>query len=278
MQQQSHRVPEQDAQDRSSVRKVLAELGEGIGLITFNQPEKRNAMSVDMWDALSDILDAWVNDPQVRVVVLTGAGEKAFVSGADISQFEKSRDTAAAQVDYDRLISKGRAALKAFPRPVIARINGYCLGAGLAIAMLADIRISSNDSSFGIPAAKLGIAYGFEGVQRLISLVGPAHSSALLLGGERIDAAEALRIGLVNQVVSASELNSAVDKVARGIACNAPLSVEAMKLTIRQAGLDSDNRDMRAVEMAFKACFDSEDYQEGRAAFLERRQPIFRGR
>ncbi len=151
--------------------KILAEAADGVGLITFNQPEKRNAMSVEMWDGLTAILDRWRDDPAVRVVVLTGAGDKAFVSGADISQFEKSRSNADAQRDYDKLTSAGREKLAAFPKPVIARIQGFCLGGGLGIAMQADIRIASDDSAFGIPAAKLGIAYGFDMVRRLMSLV-----------------------------------------------------------------------------------------------------------
>ena len=258
--------------------KMLAEVADGVGLITFNQPEKRNAMSVEMWDGLTRILDLWLDDPEVRVVVLTGAGDKAFVSGADISQFAQSRSNAEAQKDYDRLTSAGRARLAAFPKPVIARIQGFCLGGGLGIAMTADLRIASDDSAFGIPAAKLGIAYGFDMVRRLMSLVGQANARMMLFSGERIDAAEAQRIGLVNRVVPVSELTEAVNKLARTIAGNAPLSVTGMKLIANNALRDPSDRDMAAVTQAVLTCFDSADYTEGRTAFMEKRKPQFQGK
>jgi enoyl-CoA hydratase len=257
--------------------KMLADVQDGVGLITFNQPEKRNAMSVEMWDGLAAILDAWEHDPSVRVVVLTGAGNKAFVSGADISQFETSRSDADAQREYDKLTSAGRAKLAAFGKPVIARIQGFCLGGGLGIAMQADIRIAAEGSAFGIPAAKLGIAYGFDMVRRLISLVGHAHARTLLFTGERIDAQEAARIGLVNRVVPEAALEQTVATMARGIAGNAPLSVAGMKLILGQALRDSADRDMEAVAQAVARCFDSADYTEGRTAFMEKRKPAFRG-
>ena len=258
--------------------KILASVSDGVGVITFNQPEKRNAMSVEMWDGMSSALQRWEADDAVRAVVLTGAGEKAFVSGADISQFGEKRSNAEAQRDYDRLTSAGRARLAAFPKPVIARIQGFCLGGGLGIAMQADIRIASDDSAFGIPAAKLGIAYGFDMVRRLNSLVGQAHARMLLFSGERIDAAEAQRIGLVNRVVPAGALVETAAKLARTIAGNAPLSVRGMKLIANTAMLDPADRDMDAVHVAVATCFDSADYTEGRTAFMEKRRPVFQGR
>ena len=258
--------------------KMLAAVAEGVGRITFNQPEKRNAMSVEMWDGLTAILRAWEADPAVRVVVLAGAGEKAFVSGADISQFGQSRSNAEAQREYDKLTSAGRRALGGFPKPVIAEIRGFCLGGGLGIAMQADLRIASADSGFGIPAAKLGIAYGFDMVGRLVSLVGQAHARTLLFTGERIDAAEAGRIGLVNQVVAAESLRATVGGLARSIAGNAPLSVAGMKFILAQVLADPAGRDMAGVDAAVSACFDSADYTEGRTAFMEKRRPQFTGR
>ena len=257
--------------------KMLAAVRDRVGLITFNQPDKRNAMSVEMWDGLAAILDAWEQAPDVQVVVLAGAGDKAFVSGADISQFEKSRNNADAQKEYDRLTSAGRAKLAAFCKPVIARIQGFCLGGGLGIALQADIRVAAEGSTFGIPAAKLGIAYGFDMVRRLASLVGPAHAATLLFTGERIGAAEAARIGLVNQIVPAAALEETVATIARGIAANAPLSITGMKLILRQAVLDPAERDMDAVAQVVAACFDSADYAEGRTAFMEKRKPVFHG-
>jgi enoyl-CoA hydratase len=258
--------------------KMLASVQDGVGRITFNQPEKRNAMSVEMWDGMTGFLEAWENDPAVRVVVLTGAGDKAFVSGADISQFAKSRSNAEAQKEYDKLTSAGRRMLANYGKPVIARIQGFCLGGGLGIAMQADIRIASESSAFGIPAAKLGIAYGYDMVGKLISLVGQAHARTLLFTGDRIDSAEAARIGLVNQVVPDAELDATVDKMARTIAGNAPLSVKGMKFILAQCMKDAADRDMAGVAEAVSTCFDSADYTEGRTAFMEKRKPAFTGR
>jgi enoyl-CoA hydratase/carnithine racemase len=258
--------------------KILANVENGIGLITFNQPDKRNAMSVHMWSGLEQIFGAWERDESVRVVVLTGAGDKAFVSGADISEFEKRRANVDAGREYERATSGGRAKLAAFPKPVIARIRGFCLGGGLAIAMQADLRIAAEDSEFGIPAARLGVAYGFQSVRRLIALIGPAHASMILFTGARIGSAEAARIGLVNQVVPNDDLEDVVTRLARKIAENAPLSIRASKLTIEQALRDPADRDMHAVEQASVECFNSEDYREGRTAFLEKRPPKFRGK
>ena len=257
--------------------KMLAEVADGIGLITFNQPDKRNAMSIEMWQGLGKILDEFAADPAVRVAVLTGAGEKSFVSGADISQFEKNRANADAQAEYDRLTSAGRQKLGAFPKPLIARIRGFCLGGGLGIAMQADLRMASSDSQFGIPAARLGIAYGFEMVRTLVSLVGPAHARMILYTGGRIDAAEALRIGLVNRVVEPAELARTVQDLARSIAENAPLSIAASKLAVAAALKDPAERDLDALARIAVRCFDSADYREGRTAFMEKRPPRFTG-
>ena len=257
--------------------RILAAVQDGVGLLTFNQPEKRNAMSVEMWDGLAAILGGWNEDDSVRVVVLTGAGDKAFVSGADISQFGERRGSADAQREYDAQVSAGRAQLAGFAKPMIARIQGFCLGGGLGIAMQADIRVAAEGSSFGIPAARLGIVYGFEMTRRLVSLVGHAQARLMLLGGERMDAAEALRIGLVDRVVPADGLHAAVDALARGIAGNAPLSVRGNKLVLDQVLLDPADREMAAVDAAVAGCFDSADYREGRTAFMEKRRPVFRG-
>jgi enoyl-CoA hydratase/carnithine racemase len=258
--------------------KMLAAKDEGVGLITFNQPEKRNAMSIEMWTGLGDILDEFAEDDQVRVVILSGAGNKAFVSGADISQFEKNRSNADAQQEYERLTNAGRARFQAFPKPIIARIRGFCLGGGLAIAMSADLRIAAVDSQFGIPAAKLSIAYAPEAVKRLIDLVGPAHARMILYTARRIDSAEAERIGLINKMVDDQELNEYVLDLARTIADNAPLSVAASKRTINEMVKDESQRDMAAIARMSETCFNSADYKEGRTAFMEKRAPRWVGR
>jgi enoyl-CoA hydratase/carnithine racemase len=258
--------------------KMLAAKDDGVGLIIFNQPAKRNAMSVDMWEGLGQILDEFHEDGSVRVVIITGAGHKAFVSGADISQFEKQRSNADAQVEYDRLTSAGRAKLAEFPKPVIARIRGFCLGGGLGIALQADLRIAAEDSEFGIPAAKLGIAYGFDMVRKLVDLVGPAHAKMILYTGTRFDSVEAQRIGLINRMVPDTDLSDVVIDIARTIADNAPLSVAASKVSVANAVMDARERDADQMQRMMAACFDSADYREGRTAFMEKRSPKFQGR
>jgi enoyl-CoA hydratase len=257
--------------------KMLAQVADGIGTVTFNQPDKHNAMSVAMWDGLVAILASFAEQPDVRVVVMIGAGEKAFVSGADISEFDAKRADSDAQRDYDRLTSGGRAKLAAFPKPLIACIRGWCLGGGLGIAMQADLRIASSDSVFGIPAARLGIAYGAGMTEALISLVGPAHARMLLYSARRIDAAEATRIGLVNQTVPTESLETTVYDLARTIAQNAPLSIAAAKMITGQV-MRGAARDLAAIDQAVAACFDSADYREGRRAFAEKRPARFEGR
>lgn len=256
--------------------KMLAETAGGIGWITFNQPEKRNAMSVGMWTGLEDILNDFDADPSLRVVVMRGAGDKAFVSGADISQFESQRASGNAQIEYDRLTSAGRARLGAFAKPVIACIQGFCLGGGLGIAMQADMRFAASGSSFGIPASKLGIAYGYDMIDRLVSLVGQAHARTLLFSGDRIDAVEAERIGLINKCLPADALMAHVEKLAASIAANAPISVATMKRGVNEVmKRDSDKPGYDAL---VAACFDSADYREGRTAFMEKRVPRWTGR
>src|SRR6202140_971408 len=181
--------------------KILQDVADGIDIITFNNAEKRNAMSLDMWEGFGHALVELRDDPDVRVVILVGAGDKAFVSGADISQFEKTRHNAEASEEYSKKSAAQRALLADYPKPTIACIRGFCLGGGMQVAMLADIRIASENSQFGIPAAKLGIAYGYDGLKNLVSLVGPSWARLLLYTGMRIDSAEALRIGLVDRVV-----------------------------------------------------------------------------
>jgi enoyl-CoA hydratase/carnithine racemase len=258
--------------------KMLAAKADGVGYITFNQPEKRNAMSVEMWQGLAEILDDFREDSAVRVVIMTGAGGKAFVSGADISQFEKRRANADAQEEYAQLTSGGRSRLARFPKPIIAAIRGFCLGGGLAIAMQADLRIASANSEFGIPAARLGIAYAFDGLRTLVQLVGPAHARMILYTGTRIGAEEAARIGLINRVVPEDSLADAVLDLAHTIAGNAPLSIAANKLCIDNVLKDPADRDLDAIARAGRTCLDSADYREGRTAFMEKRQPRFQGR
>jgi enoyl-CoA hydratase/carnithine racemase len=258
--------------------KILKTITEGVGVVTFNNPEKRNAMSLEMWEGLGQALTELRDNPEVRVVVLAGAGDKAFVSGADISQFEKTRHNAAASEEYSKRSDAQRALLGSYPKPTIACIRGFCLGGGMQVAMLTDIRIAAEDSQFGIPAAKLGIAYGYDGLRNLVSLVGPSWARLIMYTGMRIDSREALRIGLVDRVLPNGELWDATMEIARTISTNAPLAIKAAKITIAQVLKDPADRDMNSVKQIGLECMDSEDFREGRRAFMEKRKPQFKGK
>jgi enoyl-CoA hydratase len=258
--------------------KILQSVTDGVGIITFNNPEKRNAMSLEMWEGFGNALVELRDDPDVRVVIMVGAGDKAFVSGADISQFEKTRHNAEASEEYSRRSAAQRALLADYPKPTIACIRGFCLGGGMQVAMMADIRLASDSSQFGIPAAKLSIAYGYDGLRNLVSLVGPSWARLIMYTGMRIDAAEALRIGLVERVIADAELWGATMEIATTISGNAPLAIKAAKLTIAQVLKDPDQRDMDAIKEIGITCMDSEDFREGRRAFMDKRKPKFIGR
>jgi enoyl-CoA hydratase len=258
--------------------KILQTIIDGVGVITFNNPEKHNAMSLEMWEGLGNALIELRDNPDVRVVILVGAGDKAFVSGADISQFEKTRHNAEASEEYSRRSAAQRALLADYPKPTIACIRGFYLGGGMQVAMLADIRLASDNSQFGIPAARLGIAYGYDGLRNLVSLVGPSWARLIMYTGTRIDSAEALRIGLVDRVLPDAGLWDATMEIARTISGNAPLAIKAAKITIAQVLKDPDQRDMNAIKEIGVACMDSEDFREGRQAFMEKRKPKFTGR
>ena len=249
----------------------------GVGWMIFNNPERRNALGLEMQQAIPQILGEFAADDKIRVVVMTGAGGKAFVSGADISEFEQRRSSPEAIAEYDQIAADANRAYTTLGKPLIAMIRGYCLGGGLALAMYAEMRIASENSQFGIPAAKLGIAPGFEMLKALVDLIGPARANEVMLTGRRMDADEALRIGLVNRVVPAETLEAAVREIAEAIRNNAPLSVEASKFTIREVLKEPDVRDLAEIDRLTKACFDSQDYKEGREAFMEKRKPVFKG-
>ena len=257
--------------------KMLATVNDGIGWVTFNNPARRNAISLDMWEALATILEAFQFDDLVRVVVLKGAGDKAFVSGADISEFDTKRSTASQKDTYAKTMSAANHWLAKIDKPMIGMVQGYCIGGGLATALSADIRFATPDSTFGIPAAKLGLGYEYEGLVRLSQLVGPARAKDIMFSARFMDAEEALRIGLINFICERGELEDAVREYASLVASNAPLTVKAAKAAINEAQKDPSQRNLEAIRIMINQCFDSEDYKEGRLAFKEKRNPEFKG-
>ena len=261
----------------SPTPKMLAEVNDGIGWITFNAPEKRNAMSLDMWQGLGEILGKLQEEKSLRVLILKGAGDAAFVSGADISEFEDKRSSQRDRDAYEAAFDDALDKLANFATPVVAMIRGYCIGGGLAIALNTDIRIATEHSKFGIPAAKLGLGYGFEAVKTLESIVGPSHAKDILFTARFLEAKEALSIGLVNFMVGSELLEQAVNEYANKIVTNAPLTIRAVKKTVGEVVKDPGQKNPAHIERIVNDCFLSTDYQEGRRAFMEKRKPKFTG-
>jgi enoyl-CoA hydratase len=258
---------------------LLARVDErGVGWVTFNNPARLNALSLEMQLAIPRALAAFDANPDVHVVVLAGAGDKAFVSGADISEFGEKRTSPEARATYDEATERVHRAWDEFTKPLIAMVNGFCIGGGLLTALQADIRICSSNSRFAVPAARLGLGYGFRGVERLVRTVGASWAAEILFSARKLSADEALRAGLVNTVVPREELEPTVRDLAATIAGNAPLTVATCKAAIREVVAASSERDLDVIAAMVEKCFQSEDYLEGQRAFLEKREPQFRGR
>jgi len=245
--------------------------------IRFNNPEKHNALSVDMWEAVPPLLDKAEKDDNVRMVVLSGEGGKSFVSGADISQFEDMRAAKEAVKKYEAMAEAALQGIYEFGKPTIACIQGYCIGGGVNVAICCDIRIASANSTFAIPAAKLGLGYRYSAMKNLTDLVGPGHAKDIFFTARRLDAAEALRIGLINRVADADQLDALLGEYTTAICQNAPLTIKAGKRIIRDV-LKTADADMELARKLILDCFESDDYAEGRRAFMEKRKPIFKGK
>ncbi|MFQ5995784.1 MAG: enoyl-CoA hydratase [Acidiferrobacterales bacterium] len=258
--------------------KIIADKDGAIGRLAFNNPERRNAISFEMWQAIPIVLDDFAGDDAIRVVVVSGAGGKAFSAGADVSQFESKRSTKDATAEYNAAILEASDRLKAFDKPTLAQIEGYCLGGGLGVALCCDLRIASDDSRFAIPAAKLGLGYRYPSIRTLMDLVGPAFAKEILFTARQFDATEAYCMGLINRVLPGEELTDYVQVYAERIGANAPLTLHAVKAIVREAVKDADARDLKLCDELVDRCFSSEDYAEGRRAFMEKRKPHFAGR
>jgi enoyl-CoA hydratase/carnithine racemase len=258
--------------------KMLARKDGHVGTMIFNNPERHNAVSLEMWQSARTILDDFAADDEIRVIVLTGAGGKAFVSGADISKFEDERATREAVERYNAAVEKVYSGVAALPKPTIAMIQGYCLGGGLNLAVCCDLRFCSEGSRFGLPAAKLGLGYGYPGLKRFIDTIGPANTKDIFFSARQFGAAEALALGIVNRVLPDAELASFVETYARGVAANAPLTVQAVKQISLEVLKPESERDLKRAADLVARCFASADYVEGRRAFLEKRPPAFTGK
>jgi enoyl-CoA hydratase/carnithine racemase len=258
--------------------KMLSRKEGSVGYLIFNNPERHNAVSLEMWEAASRILAGFADDPEVRVVVLTGAGGKAFVSGADISKFESERSSKEAIDRYNVAVDEANTAIYEFPKPTIAMIRGYCIGGGVGLALCCDLRICSDNSKFGVPAAKLGLGYGYKGIKKLVDLVGPSFAKEIFFTARQFTAAEAIQMGLVNRVVPAEELEKYVKDYAETIGGNAPLTVNSVKVIVGEAVKDESKRDLQKCADQVAQCFASSDYIEGRKAFMEKRKPAFTGK
>ena len=258
--------------------RIVAEKQGPIGWLTFNNPARRNAISIDMWEAIPKALDRFEQDPQVRVIVLKGEGDKAFVSGADVSQYEKQRSTAEGIQHYEEIAGRVAERLQSCDKVIIAMIRGYCLGAGVNIALCSDLRIAAEDARLGIPAAKLGLGYRASSLKNLVDIVGPAYAREVLITGRQFSSEEAKTMGLVHRVAPVAGLESVVLEYCAMISDNAPLTIRASKRIVRELLKSSAAFDAETCAALVKQCFESQDYVEGRRAFMEKRKPVFQGK
>jgi enoyl-CoA hydratase len=262
----------------SPSERMIAQKDGAIGWMIFNNPERRNALSLDMWQAMPVILEHFDRDPEVRVIVLRGAGDKAFISGADISQFEKQRSSPETIAQYDAIAEVANARLQHIRKPTIAMIHGFCIGGGVGVALQCDLRIAADTARFGVPAARLGLGYRWAGVKRLVDLVGPSFAKEIFFTARHFSAAEALAMGLINRALPEAELEAYVRNYCALIADNAPLTMEAVKGVVGELAKPHAEIDRDQCEALVARCFDSQDYVEGRRAFMEKRKPVFAGR
>ncbi len=258
--------------------KLIVKKNKSVGYIGLNQPEKHNAISDDMWQGIARVMDDFESDDEVRVIVVSGEGGRAFSAGADISQFEQKRGSADAIEAYNRTMKLAYQKLTDVSKPTIARIAGYCIGGGLATALCCDLRIASEDSTFGIPAAKLGLGYGYDALEPLVGLIGPTRAKEILFTARQFNAAEAYDMGLINRVLTRDELDGFVNEYTETIAGNAPLTIKACKRIIAEVAKELEDRDLDLCTRLVDDCYASRDYEEGRRAFMEKRRPEFQGK
>lgn len=257
---------------------IRYEAAEGVARLTLDQPAKKNAMTFDMWSMLPDLVARADADPAVRLISVTGAGEAAFCAGADISQFGDKRTGGDATRAYDHAVAGAMRALSQAGKPTLAVIRGICFGGGMALALCCNLRVASAGSRFRIPAGRLGLGYGYGNIRALVHRLGPAATADILFTARVLDAAEALRLDVVQRVFQDEALAAEAAAIEAQIAANAPLTLAAAKRALVELEKPESERDIAAVDAMVARCFASEDYREGQGAFRERREPRFQGR
>jgi len=257
---------------------VRAETQGPIGWLIWDNPAKLNALSPGMSEDALCVIEAYAADPAIKVVIMRGSGRKAFISGGDISSFDKTRANAEIARQSRAIPAKLRQAMLDLEKPLIAMIYGYCFGGGLGMALNADLRFASTDSQFAVPAAVRGVAYAPSGLQQLVDLVGPSIAKDIMFSARRLKSDEALRVGLINRVTDAEELEALTIEYAETLARNAPLSIRASKFFINQLGLPEEQRNQPRIAAMIDEAENSEDFKEATRSFMEKRKPVFQGR
>jgi enoyl-CoA hydratase len=262
----------------STTERVQSWLDQTTLHIRFNNPARHNALSVDMWEAVPPLLDVASHDDRVRLVVFSGAGEKSFVSGADITQFEDQRAAKEAVDRYEKMAEECLQSIANFAKPTLACIQGYCIGGGVNVAISCDIRIASSNSVFSIPAARLGLGYRYSAMKNLVDLIGPGNAKDLFFSARKIDANEARFLGLISRVCEPADLPALLKEYTDALAVNAPITIAAAKAITAEILKPSPELDMAKCQTLIRGCFESADYAEGRKAFMEKRKPVFVGK
>ena len=257
---------------------IVVQQDGGIAAVVFNRPKVRNAISLAMWSEIAAVTGRLAKDDSVRAIMFRGAGQEAFASGADIKEFQENRKDTATALSYNKIVEDACTGIRLCPKPTVAMVYGFCMGGAMAIAMACDLRFAADNSRYGIPAARLSIIYGFEAVHQLVDLVGPAYAKDILYSARTVNADEAFRIGFVQRLLPAADLEAYTYDYLRTVAANAPLSVRGAKTQMQavfEGVTDEHRREMWDLRLK---TFDSEDYKEGTRAFLEKRPPKFEGR
>lgn len=258
--------------------KIITKKDGAVGRLIFNNPEKLNAISLEMWEGLGKAVAIFEDDPEVRVIVVSGAGGKSFIAGADVSKYGDERMGREAQEHYAQTGEKSLKALYNSKKVTVAAIDGWCIGGGISVAVCCDLRYCSDKSKFGQPAMRYGIGYRYSSLRRLVDIIGVPASKDMLLGGLQFDAEEALKKQLVGRVIPEAEFDAWIEKTVKGVSEGAPLTGYQIKFTLNEICKDAADRDTARCEELFQICYASEDYKEGVVAFAEKRKPVFKGK